>query len=649
MAVALRDRRCRAGTWELKAALLCVAVLCVATASAAPAQIAKKVFDQPTAIQSFRVDATVFEIPGARVADEGTDDYSYAIAFLGGLVTSGEAGVIGKSVTSNKSFGYFAAAGGFASTDVWTEFSVLTPPIPDRVGEEDVDYVELVVRGRIREANLDAVVCGAAWTAQLTGVHLQSAPGSPDADYELPSVTCIFPEGKIFELIETLLDQLGGTDTIEQAFDIAKVALGIWEDFEVRIPLPDSRLLHNRPLDLTVQLGRRVGSALAAAGISGGEIDVCEIRVAGWAGVGPTVYLKTFHYYGVGNRTIPRLIQTTTYDIKRAQHGIEPFPMVNITCPPYPLLPTLRLRDRIYVVEADQLWRLEYIERDGDPATRVPVPDQTCTYPPIRMDRSRRVVFGFQQGVADFVITGFRTAPSQPQPVQRFDLNISVENIGDLSTLEADRGTPLSGEFKFRIKVGNQQALLPEARILQPGERYEFYGLQWACNGSVEVTVDANDDIQEGFNGEQNNTATLTLPLCQSPPPTAARTPSLTRTPSPTRTTTATRTTAPTRTLTATRTATVTRSPTATRTASRTRTPTPTRTRSATSTATRTATPQPIHGDANCDGQVSVADLTTVVALMRSGAPGPCGAADVNQDGVVDSDDVGAVIELIFR
>jgi hypothetical protein len=46
---------------------------------------------------------------------------------------------------------------------------------------------------------------------------------------------------------------------------------------------------------------------------------------------------------------------------------------------------------------------------------------------------------------------------------------------------------------------------------------------------------------------------------------------------------------------------------------------------------------------------VSVADLTTIVALIPSGAPGPCGAADVNQDGVVDAADIRAVIDVIFQ
>jgi hypothetical protein len=673
--------------WSVGGSVACTLACALFFPAPAGAQIAKIVFNQAATISSFQVDAAALEYPGGRVRDQGAGDSSLAASVAPPIVVSGAGGVIGKSITSNRSFGYFAVAGGFASADVWSQFSIQTPPIPAFVGEEQVDFVEIQIKGRVREANLDAVVCGAAWTAELTGANIGAMPGPLEADYEFPSIGCILPEGKFFDLVETILDQLGGSDPIEQAFDVLGVALGLWHDFTVRVIISDRLVPRGQPLDMIVQLGRRVGSALAAGSVSGGEIDIAEIRVVGWAGIGPTVYLRNWHYYSDGPSTIRRLIDIQSFDIKKAQLGIEPFPELTFICPPYPLRPNEYRHGRIFTVDLGALWRLDWIEQDGDPATRVPVPGTTCDYGPVRMDRSRRVVFGFSPGAADFRILGLRLVPPQPAPGQPFDLNILVDNAGNLSTLEADRGSPLSGEFSFHIQVGNQETTLPELRVLQPGESYEFYGLRWNCTGSIEVRVDANDDIAEGLAGEANNLATLTLPGCGPVTPTASRTatgtrtatatrtatptrtptatrtatptrtptrtPTATRTSSATRSATATRTTTPTRTptrtTTGTRTGTATRTPTSTRTPTTTETPTSTATGSVTPTPSPTATFAPRPGDVNCDGRVSAGDLPALLALLATGDAGPCASADVNGDQTVDREDLPALIGELFR
>lgn len=602
----------------------CMAIVMAASPPAA-AQIAIKIFDEPTTIQSFTIGSTVLDVPGALKRQQHTTDFSLEVS-THPLVGSYEMGGIGRTATSTRSFGYYVAVGGFASADAWSEFSVVTPPIPTEVKRGDdllpVEALEIDIKGRVREANLDAVACGAAWTAELRGVHF-GAPGPPEADYEFPSVGCIVPEGEIYQAIDDIQTAFDIIGKIDQVFQVAAVGLGVWEDFVVRIPLYDVQVPRNQPLNLIVQLGRRAGSALAAAGVSGGEIDVSEIRVVGWAGIGPTTYLRTWHHYGNGGATAKRLMEEVAFDVKKAQQHIEPFPTATFTCPPYPIhRPVTRLRSRIYVTDFDWLWRLEYLELDSDPRSRVPVPDETCRLGPIVMDRSHRVAFGFQQGVADFVITGFRTVPAQPQAGQRFDLNIAVRNVGDLSTLEADRNSPLSGGFKFRIKVGTAETTLGELRVLQPGESWEFYGLQWTCNGSVDVTVDTDNDIEEGPVGEQNNTAHLTLPLCEAATPT----PTAPRTPTPT--------------------ATVTPIPVPTRTPTATITGAPTATRSATAspvvTTTPTIAPGPICvGDCDARLSVTVDELLTMVNIALGNLPlSDCRAGNRNDDHAITIDEI---------
>ena len=58
----------------------------------------------------------------------------------------------------------------------------------------------------------------------------------------------------------------------------------------------------------------------------------------------------------------------------------------------------------------------------------------------------------------------------------------------------------------------------------------------------------------------------------------------------------------------------------------------------------------PKKGDANGDGKVDIADVTFIVnyALGRPTADNQKAAADVNIDGVVDSDDAKALVDIIL-
>ena len=61
-----------------------------------------------------------------------------------------------------------------------------------------------------------------------------------------------------------------------------------------------------------------------------------------------------------------------------------------------------------------------------------------------------------------------------------------------------------------------------------------------------------------------------------------------------------------------------------------------------------TVEPQPhITGDVNLDGEVNIADVNAVIAVILMDATSP--DADVNGDGEVNIADVNAVIDLILR
>lgn len=53
-------------------------------------------------------------------------------------------------------------------------------------------------------------------------------------------------------------------------------------------------------------------------------------------------------------------------------------------------------------------------------------------------------------------------------------------------------------------------------------------------------------------------------------------------------------------------------------------------------------------GDANCDGEVTAADVPFLLTLIETGDPAPCGGADADGNGTVDENDLSAMIDALF-
>jgi len=156
------------------------------------------------------------------------------------------------------------------------------------------------------------------------------------------------------------------------------------------------------------------------------------------------------------------------------------------------------------------------------------------------------------------------------------------------------------------------------------------------------------------YDASQTFTLTLTNNLAEE-----TSTPSATPTPSPSVTPTYTQ--PPSATPTSTRTA----SPTITPTSTQSETPVPSATRTETPTEppppspsdtpsppspspTVARTPTPLPGDANCDTQLSAADLPSfVTAIAAASTPSPCGA-DIVADGLLNAEDLQALMSALF-
>jgi hypothetical protein len=323
------------------------------------------------------------------------------------------------------------------------------------------------------------------------------------------------------------------------------VALGPEEEYEALFMLPSSikreellaKVLGKKPLDVSIQLGFRSSAALAAGALSGGYITIDSVELVGFAGVEPVVHLEVWYYFHQEGFLTRRLAEVQEYNIKKAQYGIEPYPSISITCPiPYPGLPTIRQRGKLYVISGDRLWRLDYLQLDD--GQRTPVQGDTCSFGPIVMDQSHKLVFGFERAVADLIVAGFRTDPpsSSLQQGQEFKVFMEVINIGEISALEADRRSPISGETKVHVTaIGT--GVTGEATIkgglcgqpgqekdcsLQPGETRTiqvagppkgWIAPRDAQNLVLQATIDPDDVIDEGISGEQNNTASLVVYL----------------------------------------------------------------------------------------------------------------------------------------
>jgi hypothetical protein len=69
---------------------------------------------------------------------------------------------------------------------------------------------------------------------------------------------------------------------------------------------------------------------------------------------------------------------------------------------------------------------------------------------------------------------------------------------------------------------------------------------------------------------------------------------------------------------------------------------------SAATTLPVTVTVAPQAGDANCDGQLSAADVPQLVRLVVDGEADACGRADANCDNAVNADDLPTLVASLF-
>lgn len=145
-------------------------------------------------------------------------------------------------------------------------------------------------------------------------------------------------------------------------------------------------------------------------------------------------------------------------------------------------------------------------------------------------------------------------------------------------------------------------------------------------------------------------TRTSTRTATSAPTGTATRTPTATATATPSKTPTVTRTALPTGTPTATPTSTQTPTPTPTSTHSATPTavtPSPTVTPSTSPSAT---VPPACVGDCDNSGEVTVADIVTMVNLALSNVKiGACEAGDTNHDGLIKVDEILAAVNVSLK
>ncbi len=165
----------------------------------------------------------------------------------------------------------------------------------------------------------------------------------------------------------------------------------------------------------------------------------------------------------------------------------------------------------------------------------------------------------------------------------------------------------------------------------------------WAAGNSVNLSGSTGGDAAAA------TVFSVAVGSVATPTPTATLTPSPTRTPQPTAS--PTQTPMPTDTPTPEPTATAVDTPTSTLAPTETLTATPPASPTFTPTAPSTPAPTvlPSAGDANCDGSVTAADLTALVAVLEGIAPPLCVGADADQNGELDEADLPSIVDILFN
>ncbi len=507
----------------------------------------------PSDFSSYNVDATVFGegLSGCQVADDPPNDRS-SKAYTTGIINA-----IGWGEKAGDNFVFFTGAAN-CSADAWAEIHFTDPKgVPANVGPEAIDSVGIRIRGKIKKADTALAICGASWTQEfgyinINGLHgdlllfrVGGHPPDPCFDFD-PCIPGPQAAKGIARALEIIPKVIALTGMLMDALNAVQVYFNQDEDFEAFFGLPVSikpeeinqKLLNNQPLDINIQLGFRSSAVLGSVALTGGIIRIDEIEVVGLAIIEPVVHLEIWHYYHQEQLLVKRLVAIKEYNIKqKLLYNIGEYPEVTVTCPiPYPMAPSQRIQGRLYSIIGDWYWRLDYIMLNDDERLRQEVQSNSCSYGPIRMSQSHKLIFGFERAAADLVIDDIRTEPSLEtlQQGQRFTLNVLVRNSRELSTLQADRSVPLYGDYQLLIRVNGEELKLHEAPLDAAGDPQnedvrELFAGSWEAphdsQMTIEITIDADDEIDEGISGEQNNVTSYNIPLSISLPDLAFKDP----------------------------------------------------------------------------------------------------------------------------
>jgi hypothetical protein len=177
----------------------------------------------------------------------------------------------------------------------------------------------------------------------------------------------------------------------------------------------------------------------------------------------------------------------------------------------------------------DGLFKLEAIRLNG---VRQLV-GQTPFTLTLDMSHPHELVYEWKRLSADLVIDDILIKPKPTTPSlqqgQEFELFVKVRNAGDLSTLQADRTPPLSGESQVQVRVSGISGVKdgtitgngcpPQDCSMLPGDTREIqipfgWVAPFAASINVRATVDPHNSTDEGnAGGERNNTITKTFPL----------------------------------------------------------------------------------------------------------------------------------------
>jgi len=407
--------------------------------------------------------------------------------------------------------------------DVGLKLRMRAPMPPKEYKGEEIGKVVLRIEGKAKIAALAFTgILGVAFAGHQDLIVLENYEdwnqGLEDFAFSLPSSDTF---------AEFLLDWIKDT-----AIDLALLlgeCLGDKEEVNFFWDFPlDFIPLESLPLgkEVEIELERTYRAVVTGIGTAfiGGDLKIEKASILGFTTRGETLPLKFWNTYTQeGKWTTSQLVSVEPYS-----YGTEVIVDGLRT-------PQLKKRGKIYTVFAGKLWRLQAIELDDDPSTRLTITGDSFTYP-VRMNKGHKLTFYFERAVADLIVAGFRTDPpsSSLQQGQEFKVFMEVINIGEISALEADRRSPISGETKVRVTAIGTGAT-GEATItgglcgypgkdcsLQPGETRTiqvagppegWIAPRDAQNLVLQATIDPDDVIDEGISGEQNNTASLVVYL----------------------------------------------------------------------------------------------------------------------------------------